>query len=282
MKDQLHNLITQLSTSRNLAEAIASTMTVGEECNIDFSEFKDDGWSVEFSEFEVWKYLCELPLNKAAGVDGIPNKVYSVLADYIASPLTTLFERSISQRRFPAAWKGGIVVPIPKTSPPQLEKMRTITLLPAPSKILEKIVLRSIRMKVEPLLGKNQQAYRKGLSTTTALLQINDAATRIHDNVQNKGCAILSLDFTKAFDKVDHRVLLQKVFALSHTGFGLWLADYLTRRSFRVRIQGEFSDERQLFAGLPQGSVSRTSTIRDLGRRSKATHHRQHLCAIRR
>ena len=96
--------------------------------------------------------------------------------------------------------------------------MRTITLLPAPSKILEKIVLQRQQKEIYPLLGNNQHAYRKGLSTTTALLHIYDTAVCIYDDSHNAGLAILSLDFSKAFDKVDHLILLKKIFRK----FSLW------------------------------------------------------------
>ena len=261
-KVQMQNLITEFSTPRNLAEALANTMTEEAESTretLDFSDYdhdlEDDMWSVDFSEFDVWMHLWELSPNTAAGEDGIPNRIYSALANYIAGPLKAILERSITERRFPKAWKRGIVVPIPKTNPPQLQKMRTVTLLSAPSKILEKVVLRSMRKTIDPFLGKSQHGYRKGLSTTTAVLHIHDAATRIYDDLQNTGLAILSLDFTKAFDKVDHRILLQKVFRLFQPGFGWWLMDYLVSRSFRVRIQGEFSNDHLSSVGVPQGSV---------------------------
>ena len=153
------------------------------------------------------------------------------------------------------AWKRGIVVPIPKTNPPQVEKMRTVTLLSAPSKIMEKLVLRSMIRKIDPYLGGSQHAYRRGLSTSTALLHIHDAATRIYDDLQNTGLAILSLDFTKAFDKVDHFILLQKIFQNFPSGFGWWLKDYLKNRTFRVKIQGKLSQEHETNVGVPQGSV---------------------------
>lgn len=257
-KDQLHNLITEFRTPRSLAEAIAATMTESGESityTADFAEFEDDSWSVKLSEFEVWNHLRRLSPKKSAGEDGIPNKIYSILADYIASPLKAIFDRSISLRKFPDAWKRGIVVPIPKTNPPQLHNMRTITLLPVPSKILEKVVLKSLQKEIEPLLGRSQHAYRKGLSTTTALLQIYDTATRIYDDSQNAGLAILSLDFTKAFDKVDHPILLQKIFDNFHSGFGWWLMNYLQNRCFQVKIQGELSEEYKTHTGVPQGSV---------------------------
>ena len=138
---------------------------------------KDDDWSLEISAYDVWKHLKKLPHNKASGCDNIPNKIYSLLASFLAGPLATIFRCSISQRTFPEAWKRGIVVPVPKTKPPLLTKLRTLTLLPAPAKILEKLVLTKMFADIDPLLGKSQHAYRKGLSTTTALIRLLDALT---------------------------------------------------------------------------------------------------------
>ena len=95
----------------------------------------------------------KLSPKKAPGPEGIPNQLYRLLAPYISGSLKAIFDRSIADGEFPQDWKRAIVVPIPKTSPPILQKLRTISLLSTPSKIFEKLILNSVISQIEPLFG---------------------------------------------------------------------------------------------------------------------------------
>ena len=139
---------------------------------------------------------------------------------------------------------------------PQINSLRTITLLPAPSKLLEKLVLKTMQHNFESLIRSNQHSFRKKFSTTTALLQIQDTLTLLYDDSKTTGLAVMSLDFSKAFDKVDHQILLGKAKKGNlPSGFVLWLSSYLSERSFQVRIFGKLSFSRSINSGVPQGSV---------------------------
>lgn len=257
-RNPLQNLLTQYSSPRSLAEAIAATMKTDDDglTKSDCARtLEDDDWTVDISVHEVQEYLRTLPPNKAAGLDGIPNKIYSLLAPFIAGPLKVIFDLSVAQRRFPCDWKKGIVIPIPKTQPPVLHKLRTITLLPSPSKIFEKLLLKKMRNQIEPLFGGCQHAFRRAASTTTALLKLTDTATRHFDDSNLNGFVTLSLDFSKAFDNVDHHTLVQKVSTTLPKGFALLLHSYLSERSFQVKIQGHISQSYRVHSGVPQGSV---------------------------
>ena len=133
--------------------------------------------------------------------------------------------------------------------------MRAISLLSAPSKIFEKLVLKKMFQQIEPLFGSYQHAFRPSASTTTALLQLMDTATLIFDDTKYKGFALLSVDMSKAFDRVDHRILLKKASAILPSGFIAWLASYLSGRTFQVKIQGLLSQSHPVTLGVPQGSV---------------------------
>ena len=256
-KNHLQNLLTDFSSPNSLAEAIAETITSGDGPSIQHAKHNtdDDNWSLTFPEWEVQNGLEKLSPNKATGPDGIPNKIYSLLAPFIAAPLKAIFERSIKERTFLPDWKKAIIVPIPKTQPPVLQKLRTISLLSAPSKIFEKLILRKMFEKMEPLFGNCQHAFRPSASTTTALLQLMDTATSIYDNPKYRGLAILSVDLSRAFDKVDHRTLLAKASTTLPCGFIAWLDSYLSHRTFQVRVDGQLSKSYTVSSGVPQGSV---------------------------
>lgn len=213
-------------------------------------------WNISFSEWEIAKSLKKLPRNKASGSDGIPNLIYALLGDFLAGPLKSIFECSVSKQALPLEWKEGVVIPVPKTNPPQLDKLRMITLLPSPSKILEKMILGSVRQSLEPLYGAHQHGFRKNCSTTTALLQITDNALRVFDDLCFSAFSIMSLDLSKAFDKVDHGILLKKLGDGGlPTPFTKWIANYVADRSIRVKIQDYYSHRRYITTGVPQGSV---------------------------
>lgn len=99
-----------------------------------------------------------------------------------------------------------MVVPTPKTNSPQTDEVRMITLISKLSKFLERMVLESVKAEMEPL------AFRKNCSTTSALLQIIEKATIIYDHPDYSSFAILSFDLSKAFDRVTHRILLDKLY----------------------------------------------------------------------
>ena len=105
-------------------------------------------------------------------------------------------------------------------------------------------------------MGEDQHSYRKGTSTTTALIQIIDTATQIFDDNKTTGFAILSLDFSQAFDKVDHQILLDRLIRSQlPRGFVIWIQSYLSERSYQVRTQGQLSKVHHIREGVPQGSV---------------------------
>ena len=227
-KPHLQNLLTDFTSPRSLAEAIADTMKINDSPDDTFPMLESDNWTISISESEIQKCLMKLSLKKAPGPEGIPNQVYRLLAPYIAGPLKAIFDRSVADRDFPQDWKRAIIVPIPKTSPPILQKLRTISLLPTPSKIFEKLILKKMLNQIEPLFGDCQHGFRATASTSTALLQIVDTSTLFYDDPKNKGFAILSLDLSKAFDKVNHRVLIEKITDSLPRGFVSWLNSYLS------------------------------------------------------
>ena len=132
--------------------------------NFDSDSLKEDDWCLNVSEFTVWQKLSRYPKKKASGADDIPTRIYVELAYIIAKPLTTIFNQSCRMRQFPDAWKKGLIIPIPKTSPPDIKKVRYITLLPLPSKLLEALILDNLRSKFESCYGDDQHGFRKGAS----------------------------------------------------------------------------------------------------------------------
>ena len=216
----------------------------------------DQEWNLQVSIESVRIHLSKLSANKATGPDGIPTKLYKDLADVIATPLTIIFNKSLTTKTFPEAWKHGYIVPIPKTKPPALEKLRYLTLLSTPSKILEKIVYQNMRAKFEGEYGNHQHGFRGSHSTTTALVDIVDNISSALDIPLNFGAALLSFDLSSAFDTVDHALLIRCLRGkLFPSGFLQWLLSYLHDRRVSVRINDQLSNPIFIKRGVAQGSV---------------------------
>lgn len=216
-------------------------------------EFKLPTVSLE----QIEKALSMLPENRSVGYDFIDNKLLKLATHYVAKPIKYIFELSLQQGKFPTEWKHAKVCPIPKDNklPLTTQNSRPISLLPSLSKILERIVSDHIwtYMESNNILTQAQHAYRNGHSTETALLHMTDEWLAALD--QGKLVALLLLDFTSAFDLIDHDILLRK---LTHYHFEdgaiNWMTSYLTGRKQSTYINGSFSTPRMTACGIPQGS----------------------------
>ena len=144
----------------------------------------------------------------------------------------------------------------PGLDPTQLENLRTVSILHFVSKLTERAVLDQIhshmcRFALYPTL---QSAYRKGHSTETALLKVQN------DILMNMNCKhvtlLVLLDLSAAFDTVDHDILLARLkSSIGINGTALnWFTSYLNNRSQRVSLNGCISDSFRLPYGFPQGS----------------------------
>lgn len=150
-----------------------------------------------------------------------------------------------------------MITPLPKVNNPvTYNELRPISLVPLLSKILEKIVYRQLNeyLSVNNVLPVNQSGFRKGHSTNTALINMSDNIIRALDKGQ--ATVLVLLDFTKAFDTIDHSLLVAKC-----NYFGLnpvsckFIESYLNNRTQRVVINNEVSCDLHIASGVPQGSV---------------------------
>ena len=109
-------------------------------------------------------------------------------------------------------------------------------------------------MNDKDLFNKNQHGFRSGRSCLSQLLEQFDLILNILDDDANAD--VIYLDFSKAFDKVDHQIVLQKIKQLGITGnIHHWLKSFLTDRYQSVVVNGVKSDPQRVISGVPQGSV---------------------------
>lgn len=243
----MNELRTKLSASFSVQTANSDTSDITQ---------TDNEWRINITEHDVHELLSKVKSSKSPGHDGILTRIYRSLADHIALPLSIIFQTSVYTGMVPSQWKKGVMVPIPKTNPPSKEKLRFITLLPLPLKLLERIVLKSTWPFFQKAYGPEQHGFRRGSSTTTAILQLIDSASRCMNEPSLFGAALVSFDLSQAFDNVDCQLALRK---LRDHGFPEvfvhWLSDYFANRTASIKIKGEYSGGFPISRGVPQGSV---------------------------
>ena len=146
------------------------------------------------------------------------------------------------------------MVPIFKDGDKQnVKNYRGVVLLDCVSKVLERLIFEKLYPRVESLLSDDQHGFRKGRSTTAQMIcYLNE----VFENINQPTLLSLYLDFEKAFDKVCHEKLLEKLLILGFGGPLLALLEsYLSNRSQRVRIGNSYSRYLETSSGVPQGSV---------------------------
>ena len=191
------------------------------------------------------------------GIDNLDSKFVILAARYIAAPICHIVNLSIEKGVFPLGWKLAKVIPLSKnqSAPFSGPNSRPISLLPALSKIMEKIVHEQVQAYFETnkLNSDYQHAYRHAHSTCSALTQLTDDWHYEMDKKKLVGAVLL--DFSAAFDLIDPTLLLDKLTAYGFNPIATkWMESYLTTRGQLVYFNGSFSTIRQVNCGVPQGS----------------------------
>ncbi|KAJ8044616.1 RNA-directed DNA polymerase from mobile element jockey [Holothuria leucospilota] len=210
------------------------------------------------TEHEIAKIAyASLNPRKSAGFDNIRPKIVLEVIPYILQPLTHIFNRSFETGTFPDLLKKAKIIPVFKKGSADIFcNYRPISILPCFAKILERLMFNRLYSFVtkHSILSDCQYGFRSGHSTELALA---DAVDKLYSAIQRKQNSIgVFLDLSKAFDTIDHNILLRK---LSHYGIRgnayLWMKSYLTSRQQFTSFNNVHSTSLKVTCGVPQGSI---------------------------
>ena len=208
------------------------------------------------TEDEIRSTLMKLK-NSCSGWDSLSAKILKQVCNSISRPLSHICNLSFSCGIVPSELKVARVSPIfKKGSPNVLLNYRPISLLPCFSKIIEKIVASRLRTFLErhKILFENQFGFRKNHNTTTAVSYlVNEIVKNYENSLPVLGVFI---DLQKAFDTIDHEILLAKLQHYGIRGVALeWFASYLNNRKQFVKVRQAESEQLTILCGVPQGSI---------------------------
>lgn len=208
-------------------------------------------------EEEIEKIIDNLKSGKACGPDGINASFIKHGKNVIATILKNLINECLLTGFFPKCLKRALVVPIHKSGAKDSpDNYRPISLLPCISKIFEKVVYKRIIdfCIAKNVLSKKQFGFRKKHSTQHALNHLTDFLLEKLDNSETS--LAVFLDLSKAFETVNHNILLKKLryYGIRGVAYDL-IQSYLSDRKQCVKSGPHFSVFMDVECGVPQGSI---------------------------
>ena len=267
----MYDKTTQINSSKNIAEAFnsyfvslgqklaeqipqltQSTSDYMSEVNVVNSLFLKP-----ISIFEIIKVCSHLDSNKSCGFDDISQRVVKQCIYYFVEPLNFIFNLSITSGIVPQKFKIAKVIPLfKKHDERDISNYRPIALLPTFSKVFEKLIHERLYTFLinNNILINEQYGFRKNYSTYMAVLKLSDYILQEMEN--GKYSVGVFMDLSKAFDTVDHDILLAKLHHYGVRGVPLNLfKSYLNERKQFVMVDGVRSNTQNITCGVPQGSV---------------------------
>ena len=228
----------------------------------DFSTYLQNPATSKFrfatvSEADICKVISKFKPKNSAGDDNLSLKLLKSLKMKISSPLATVINHSFHCGIFPEVMKLAKVLPLFKKEDPScFNNYRPISLLLSMSKVYEKIVHNQLLSYFtdNKLFYSHQYGFRPNHSTESATLELVDRIFNLLDN--DKIPFALFMDLSKAFDTLNHNILLNKLsyYGIKNTSLS-WFQSYLSDRSQYVNYNNHKSSTCHISIGVPQGSI---------------------------
>ena len=224
-----------------------------ESCAIDVnSEFYFKWITVK----EVERLVKDICSTKSSSINELNSKIIKDAFEILCFELAYMYNSCLQQGIFPKAWGSSTVTPIPKSNKNSLDPKdwRPISQIALPGKILEKIIHSQITgyLNVNNILSNNQYGFRKERSTSLAIF---NALKNLHENWNEnnfRGCVFI--DFSQAFDTIDHNILTEKLKLYGFDKNSLnFMENYMSNRTQKNTVNGHTSSSAQVTYGMAQG-----------------------------
>ena len=243
----------------NVADGITKTIPLTPKSPLDYLSDRtcNSLFLTPVTLIEVNDLINILNPSKSVGPNSIPIKLLKIIGHSVSPLLALLVNQSFQSGTFPDKLKVAKVISLFKKGNPELpSNYRPISLLPVFSKIFEKLMYRRLYkfLDIHKVLYSLQFGFQENHSIDHALVSLTEAVRNTLDN-KRLGCGIF-VDLQKAFDTVNHRILLSKLEHYGVRGCALeWFKSYLSDRKQYVSVNGSNSNLLPITCGVPQGSV---------------------------
>ena len=231
----------------------------------------------KFTSNGIEKLLKGLNAHKAPGPDTLSPRLLKELSSEIAPLLQLVYQKSLDTSCVPEDWRKANVTPIYKKGPKYLaENYRPVSLTSVCCKIMEHVLASNIMRHGEDngILYQLQHGFQRNISCETQLIEfIDDLTKNLQEGLQTD---VLIMGFAKAFDKVNHSLLIHKIHQYGIRGkVNSWIKSWFSGRNQTVVVEGVNSSQVDVDSGIPQGSVLGPSLfifyINDLQDRLRST-----------
>ena len=206
---------------------------------------------------DVTDAIKDIPSYAAPGPDKLPAIVLKECADEIAEAIVMIWRKSLDTSEIPDIMKLQTIIPLFKKGRKCLaENYRPVSLTSHLIKLFGRVLRKKMIKHIEDnqLLSDNQHAFRVGRSCLTQLLHHIDEVLQSLENRMNVD--VVYLDFAKAFDKVDHKILMKKLKQFGINGkLYSWIESFISNRFQQVLVDGKLSQKEKVISGVPQGTV---------------------------
>ena len=237
----------------NFFHSVFTNEPNGDIPNIEGREISNNMSDLSIELNDVRKLLKDLITSKSPGFDGLHPKFFHELAEQLATPLQNIFCQSVEKCTVPNEWKKAKVSAIYKKGNKKIAgNYRPVSLTSIACKLLEQIIRKHIvnHMNSNNLFTPKQFGFISGRSTVLQLLSVLDKWTEALDRGEEIDC--IYMDFSKAFDTVPHRRLVQKLGAYGiNTSLINWIDDFLSGRTQSVQVVDQMSDWTHVTSGIP-------------------------------
>ena len=217
-----------------------------------------DGINENFEYHELHSAIRQCKKDTAPGEDDITYEMLKHFPKSSLLPVLKFYNKIWNVGKIPQDWKHSIVLPLFKNGkdPTTPDSYRPIALTAALCKIMERLIANRLNWYLEKnhLFNKNQSGFRKNKSTIDQIMRLQN---EIQNSINHNECTVgVFLDFNKAYDMLWREGLLYKISKLNISGnMYHWIKDFLTDRTFQVKVGNSLSSRFKLEHGTPQGSV---------------------------